>query len=136
MRVLQAHKFYWYRDGASNYALFLSDLLKQNGHEVIPFAMQDEKNLESPYSRFFVSKSELQNPEQVSFLNKLKYTGRMFYSFDAKKKIKQLLKEEVQKDRKDTVVDIATFGEKGQIMADAEGNRARVFPDGRIEEIE
>jgi len=48
----------------------------------------------------------------------------------------QILKEEIQKDRKNNVVDITTFGEKGQIMMDAEGNRAIVYPDGRIEEIE
>ena len=48
----------------------------------------------------------------------------------------QITQEEVQKARQIDTPDIRTFGEKGQIMVDEDGNKARVFPDGRIEEID
>ncbi|MFH1766714.1 MAG: glycosyltransferase, partial [Patescibacteria group bacterium] len=94
MKIIQAHKFYWYRDGASNYALFLSELLRNKGHEVIPFAMQNPKNLDSAYGKFFVSGAELDDPSQVSLSKKIKYAGRMFYSCEAKHKMKALLRSE------------------------------------------
>lgn len=94
MKILQAHKYFWPRDGASKYALALSDMLKQAGHAVVPFAMQNAKNLESPYSRFFVSEMALGDPLAVSFGNKIRYAGRMLYSVEAKKRIVALLDSE------------------------------------------
>ncbi len=43
--------------------------------------------------------------------------------------------EILYKERANQNPDITSFGEQGQIMIDAQGNKARVFPDGRIEEI-
>ena len=93
MRILNIHKYYWPRDGASKYALQLGDLLRQQGNEVVPFAMQSPENLASRYDRFFVSNVDLHNPRRVSFLKKIQYAGRMFYSFEAKRKITALLQE-------------------------------------------
>ncbi len=91
MKILQAHKYYYHRDGASNYVLQLSDLLEDHGHTVIPFAMKNSNNLKSPYSRFFVSEMKLNNPSKLSLTKKLKYASRMIYSTEAKQKIKKLI---------------------------------------------
>lgn len=91
MNVLQAHKFFWKRDGASNYFLYLSDLLRNEGHEVIPFSMHHPKAEKSSYSPYFVSQMDLDDPSRVSFFKKMQYAGRMFYSFEAKKKMRNLL---------------------------------------------
>ncbi|MFA4948231.1 MAG: glycosyltransferase family 1 protein, partial [Candidatus Krumholzibacteriia bacterium] len=53
--------FYYHRGGDSTYMLSLSKLLEEKGHEVIPFAMENPRNLPSPYERFFVS--EIDFPE-------------------------------------------------------------------------
>lgn len=94
MTVLQIHKFYWPRDGASRYMFQLSDLLKGAGHTVIPFSMQHPENVSSPYERFFVSELNLSEPSRLSFSQKLAAAGRIVYSFEAKRKIELLLNEE------------------------------------------
>jgi len=94
MKIVQVHKYYWQRDGASNYFLYLSELLESKGHTVIPFSIENPKNLKTPFSKYFVSNVELNDPSKVSFLNKLKGIGRIFYSFEAKKKMEHLIKEE------------------------------------------
>lgn len=94
MNILQVHKYYFHRDGASNYALYLGELLKERGNKIIPFSMQNPRNLESEYKDFFVSEMNLDDPKKVSVGNKFKYVGRMLYSCEAKKKMNKLLKKE------------------------------------------
>lgn len=94
MKVLQAHKYYWYRDGASNYALQLSDWLKKDGNEVVPFAMQELRSLASPYSKYFVSNLDLGKPGQLSLFTKIQATARMFYCREAVQNLKRLLATE------------------------------------------
>ena len=52
MNILQVNKFYYMKGGAERYYFELSKLLKKNGHKVIPFAVQSEKNLKSKYSKY------------------------------------------------------------------------------------
>lgn len=94
MRILQVHKYFWHRDGASNYAWDLSTALTKAGHTVIPFSMQHANNLPSPFSPFFVSEMDLHDPRKTSFLNKIKYAGRFIYSHEAREKITKLLDQE------------------------------------------
>ena len=94
MNIIQAHKFYWWRDGASNYALYLSELLEKDGNRVIPFAMRHKNNLSSKYDKFFVSELELQDPGKVGLRKKISSVFRMMYSVEARKRMKELLREE------------------------------------------
>lgn len=94
MRILQVHKYFWYRDGASNYAWDLSKLLTQAGHTVIPFSMQHPQAMPSPYAPFFVSEMDLHDPRQTSLSNKIRYAGRFIYSHEAREKITALLDQE------------------------------------------
>ncbi len=91
MTILQAHKYYWPRDGASNYMLSLSKLLEERGETVIPFAMQGRENLPTPYGEFFVPEMNLRDPEKANVGEKIRYTLRMFYSIEAKKRMRKLL---------------------------------------------
>lgn len=93
MNILQIHKYFWHRDGASNYAWDLSAALSKRGHEVIPFSMQHASNEPSPYARFFVSEMDLSDPARVSLIKKIRYAGRMVYSHEARRKLELLLKE-------------------------------------------
>lgn len=53
LRILMINKFYYEAGGAERYVLSLSALLEQGGHEVIPFAMRDERNMATPFARWF-----------------------------------------------------------------------------------
>jgi glycosyltransferase involved in cell wall biosynthesis len=91
MKIIQANKFYYAKGGAERYMLDLSDRLKAFGHEAIPFAMEQSQNFSTPFARFFVSRVET---ERVRFgYQGLRTFGRMLYSFEAKRKIRDLIRE-------------------------------------------
>ena len=56
MKILQVNKYHYPRGGADRYYLDLGQRLEAKGHEVAYFAMQHPKNLESPWSKYFVSR--------------------------------------------------------------------------------
>ncbi|KKU34218.1 MAG: hypothetical protein UX57_C0001G0014 [Candidatus Uhrbacteria bacterium GW2011_GWE2_46_68] len=91
MKMIMANKFYYLRGGAERYLLDVSKRLEAQGHEIIPFAMKDVQNLETPYERFFVSQVETQRTRFD--WQGLRTFGRMLYSFEAKKKMNALIKE-------------------------------------------
>ncbi|MDD3887269.1 MAG: glycosyltransferase family 4 protein [Patescibacteria group bacterium] len=88
MKIIQANKFYYLKGGAERYYFNLIKLLESKGHEVIPFAMHDEKNYSSKYSKYFVSNVDFEKSG-----HNLKKAWRVLYSFEAKKKFEQLIKD-------------------------------------------
>lgn len=94
MNILQAHKFYWKRDGASNYVFQLSDLLRAEGDVIVPFSMHHVRNIASEYEPFFVSNMDLSSPHNATLTQKIRYAGRMLYSFEAKHMMRRLLEQE------------------------------------------
>jgi glycosyltransferase involved in cell wall biosynthesis len=55
LKILLSNKFYYPKGGDCVYSLELEKLLKKNGHEVAFFAMDNEKNLPSVFSKYFPS---------------------------------------------------------------------------------
>jgi hypothetical protein len=55
MRILQANKFYRIVGGSDRYYFDIIRLLESKGHQVVPFAMHDRRNVNSPYKEYFVS---------------------------------------------------------------------------------
>jgi len=93
MRILMCNNFFYLRGGTERCFFDLSDLLTSQGHEVIPFSMEHEKNIFSEYSQYFVS-----NIDYPSLMNTdntagkyFKTTRRALYSSEAKQKIRQLI---------------------------------------------
>ena len=91
MKILMVNKFYYIKGGSETYYFSLKNLLEKNGHEVIDFSMEDEKNFESKYSKFFVNNVDY-NKEQ-SIFSKMKEAKKIIYSTEAKKKLELLIKE-------------------------------------------
>ena len=89
MKILLANKFYYLKGGAEQHYFALQALLESKGQEIIPFAMQAEENRDSKYSDYFVSQVDLERLR----LNGagLKAAGRIFYSPEAKKKMRALV---------------------------------------------
>lgn len=87
------NNFFYLRGGTERCFFDLSDLLTSQGHEVIPFSMEHEKNIFSIYSPYFVS--NIDYPSLMNTYNSagkyFKTTSRVLYSFEAKQKIRQLI---------------------------------------------
>ena len=92
MKVLHVNKFYYNRGGAETVYFATAELLERHGHEVIPFAMEDARNFESPYARYFVSNIELRE-EAGGLSGKLAAAGRILYSREAERKIDALVRD-------------------------------------------
>lgn len=89
MRILQINKFFWPKGGADRYMIDLSALLTKHGHEVIPFAMADKRNLPTPYAHYFPTEVKT---EDVSFgIQGARTFGRLLYARDAKKAVRTLI---------------------------------------------
>lgn len=91
MKILLVNKFFYQKGGSETYFFTLAEALKKHGHEVVFFAMQDEKNLPSGQSRFFVKRKDY---NRGSFFTQFKDGLQLLYSHEAKKKMEQLLETE------------------------------------------
>lgn len=91
MRVLQVNKYYYPKSGSERYLFDVSALLQKHGHEVIPFAMKHKKNVETIYSKYFVENIDYETVIKKSVLYKMFAFFKIIYSFEAEKKIKNLI---------------------------------------------
>lgn len=88
MRVVAANKFYFAKGGAEVYLFTLKRILEEHGHEVVPFAMLDERNEPSEYSRYFVSHEDF---EAGGPLSSARAAARVIYSLEARRKVEALV---------------------------------------------
>ncbi|MBN2854561.1 glycosyltransferase [Patescibacteria group bacterium] len=91
MKILQVNKFHYPRGGADKYYLDLSASLEKAGHEVANFSMNHPKNLESPWSKYWLSRVSFN--ENLGVFSRFKIIGRVIYSCEAKRKFKKLIKD-------------------------------------------
>lgn len=87
MKILQINKFYRPEGGVESYMFRLSRILEKNGHQVVPFSMRDEKNLPTPFDKYFISPV---NVEKFSLKNLVK----IFHNWEAVRQLKVLIKKE------------------------------------------
>ncbi len=97
MDILFVNKFFWRKGGSETVFFDEMAMLEAHGHRVIPFAMHDERNLDSPYARYFVEHIDYEG----GLRQKLIGAGRVLYSFDARRQMTRLLA--------DHPVDVAHF---------------------------
>ena len=91
MKILMVNKFFYIKGGSETYYFSLKELLEKNGHEVIDFSMQDDKNFDSKYSKYFVENVDY-NKKQ-SFVSKVKEAKKIIYSTEAKNNLEKLIYE-------------------------------------------
>ena len=92
MKIVLANKYYYLRGGAERHLFDLQRLLEENGHQVLPFAMQDPQNRPTPLSKYFVS--PVQTERVRGGWQGLCTAGRMLYSLEARRKFTALLADE------------------------------------------
>ena len=61
MKVLLVNKFHWNKGGAEKYYFELGQLLKENGHEVAYFSMEDKRNIITGGKEYFVPNCDFDN---------------------------------------------------------------------------
>lgn len=89
--LLAVNNYYYRRGGAEVVFLEQNRLFEEIGWQVAPFAMHHEKNLETPWSRFFVDELEFGNA--YSLLGKIGMATKVAWSFEAQRKIKAMVSE-------------------------------------------
>lgn len=98
MRIALVNYRYFISGGPERYYFNIKEILEKNGHEVIPFSVKSSRNLPNDYERYFLdivddevyfAQAKKKTPKMI-----LKSFTRMFYSFEAKKKMRQLIREQ------------------------------------------
>lgn len=88
MKILQVNKFFYLKGGSEAYFFSLIDGLIKRGHTVGEFAMKDFRNRSSKWSEFFVEPIDY---TITNFGEKIRFAGKISYSFEARRKIAKLL---------------------------------------------
>lgn len=89
-RLLAINNYYYRRGGAEVVFLESAKLLADSGWDVVPFAMKHPQNLPSPWSEYFVD--EIEYGDDYSFLEKAARIPKVIYSFEARRKIRNLIR--------------------------------------------
>lgn len=89
-RLLAINNYYYRRGGAEVVFLESAKLLADAGWDVVPFAMKHPQNLPSPWSEYFVD--EIEYGEDYSLLQKAARIPKVIYSFEARRKVRDLIR--------------------------------------------
>lgn len=92
MKILNINKYFFIKGGAETYYFGLNNMLEKHGHHMMHFSMKHEKNLHSPYEKYFIDNIDYYTQNRIS--QKVKNAGKILYSFEAAKKLEHLLKKE------------------------------------------
>lgn len=87
MKILMVNKFLYPRGGSESYMLYLAEHLQKMGHEVEFFGMYDEKNTVGNSAGLYTQNMDFHGKGLGRFL----YPFKIIYSFEAKKKIMQVI---------------------------------------------
>ena len=90
MKILLVNKFHYIKGGSERYYFTLAEAFRQTGHEVVFFAMRDEKNLPCAQEKYFVSNASVKG----GIKSKLNMVLHIAYSKEAYKKMRALLAAE------------------------------------------
>ena len=89
VRLLNINNYFYRRGGAEAVFLDHTALFEEMGWDVVPFAMQHEKNLPSPWSDYFVS--EIEYGREGGALKRVLQASKVIYSFEAQSSLKRLI---------------------------------------------
>ena len=99
MRILLVNYRYFVSGGPEKYMFNVKKMLEDHGHEVIPFSIHSNKNVETEYSKYFV---EPIGGRDVTYFDEVKKTPksiwqmltRSIYSIEVENAIKREIKEQ------------------------------------------
>ena len=88
MKILMINKFLFPKGGSETYVLNLGKQLTKAGHQVEYFGMQDEKNIVGNCVESYTTNMGFHG----NSIKKLLYPFKIIYSWEARKKLRVLLK--------------------------------------------
>lgn len=91
MKILLVNKFFYLKGGSEHVFFRTAELLKNKGHEIIFFSMENPCNFNSADKKYFVKRIDY---EHSGIINKISSSLKLLYSLEAKNKIRVLLKNE------------------------------------------
>lgn len=86
MRILLVNKFHYLKGGSEKYYFELANLLKEKGHQIAFFSMQNEKNVETGEKEYFVNELDLNTGSKLKALD-------VIYSKENKRKMLEALED-------------------------------------------
>jgi glycosyltransferase involved in cell wall biosynthesis len=98
MRILLVNYRYFVSGGPEKYMFNVKKALEERGHEVIPFSVHSNKNVETPYSKYFVEPIGGRDSVYFEDYKKtpktiMKMITRSVYSLEVKKAIQKEIKD-------------------------------------------
>ena len=96
MKIALVNYRYFISGGPERYYFNIKEILEKQGHEIVPFSIKSSRNFPNDYERYFLNivDDEVYFAQAKKSLRVVfKSFTRMFYSFEAKRKFKQLLKD-------------------------------------------
>ena len=98
MKILLVNYRYFISGGPEKYMFNIKKMLEDNGHEVIPFSIHSNKNVETKYSKYFVEPIGSRDATYFEECKKtpkviLQMISRSCYSFEVKKAIQKEIKD-------------------------------------------
>ena len=100
MKILIVHYPYHPLSGPERYLFNVMDLLKRNGHTVIPFSINYANNIPSEFEKYFVEPIGDKNTHSysaqtdLSISDKIEIVKNSFYHKEAWEKLNELIKTE------------------------------------------
>lgn len=90
--LLSVNNYFYQRGGAETVFLEENRMLEEReGWKVVPFAMHHPKNLETPWSEYFVD--EIEFGQTYSLAGRIARVPKVIYSFEARRKLGRLLRK-------------------------------------------
>lgn len=90
--LLSINNYYYMRGGAEAVFLRHNALFKDAGWDIIPFAMQHEKNLASEWDPYFIQEIEFGN--DYSLMEKIARAPKVIYSLEARRNMGRLIRDQ------------------------------------------
>jgi glycosyltransferase involved in cell wall biosynthesis len=96
MKIILVNYRYFIAGGPERYLFNIKEVLEKEGHEVIPFSVKNRQNVPTEFEKYFLESTDDEiyfSQMKKNIKNILKSFCRMFYSLEAKRKFRQLLKD-------------------------------------------
>ena len=98
MKIITANKYHFLNGGAERYMLSLTEELRNQGHEVIPFGIRYDRNIPTDYDEYFIapagSGDQIRlNRQEGGALTRLRIAARAVYSLEAKSLMNRLVSD-------------------------------------------
>lgn len=104
MKILLINYRYFISGGPEKYMFNIKEILEENGHEVIPFSIKSNKNVESEYEKYFV---EPIGSKDATYYEEYKKTPKVIWQMISRSvyslKVKKALQKEIKEVKPDLV---------------------------------